>query len=116
MDFLFVRGEDSLARACLSGIPFVWQAYVQDENYQLVKVNALLERMKPFFDADSFQRLSSLWLSYNNPENPSTAKGFSRFFTQARTKKTSEAFRSFAAALYKNGNLAEHVLEYIDTL
>ena len=47
--FLFIRGEDSLSRACLSGIPFVWHAYVQSEDYQLVKVKALLEIMRKYF-------------------------------------------------------------------
>ncbi len=53
-DILFVRGEDSLSRACLSGKPFVWQAYLQDDNYHLVKVQALLERMRLHFAADDF--------------------------------------------------------------
>lgn len=38
---LFIRGEDSLSRACLCGVPFVWHAYPQSEEYQLVKVNEI---------------------------------------------------------------------------
>ena len=34
-DFNFVRGEDSFARACLCGKPFVWHAYPQDEELHL---------------------------------------------------------------------------------
>lgn len=65
MDFSFVRGEDSLSRACLSSVPFVWHAYIQDEEYQLVKVQALLERMKPFFSSETFADLEKFWLLYN---------------------------------------------------
>lgn len=68
MDFSFVRGEDSLSRACLSSVPFVWHAYIQDDEYQLVKVNALLERMKPFFDEESFALLKEYWFLYNRTE------------------------------------------------
>ncbi|MCL2520748.1 MAG: elongation factor P maturation arginine rhamnosyltransferase EarP [Spirochaetaceae bacterium] len=42
-DYNLVRGEDSLSRALLSGKPFLWQAYKQEEDYHLVKVKALLE-------------------------------------------------------------------------
>ena len=47
---LIIRGEESMSRACLSGIPFIWQAYPQSEEYQLVKVKALLERMREHFN------------------------------------------------------------------
>lgn len=65
MDFSFVRGEDSLSRACLSSVPFIWHAYIQDEEYQLVKVDALLERMKLFFTKETFIQLKKYWLLYN---------------------------------------------------
>jgi hypothetical protein len=46
-DLAIVRGEESLARAALAGIPFIWQAYRQEGNYQLVKVQAFLDRLRP---------------------------------------------------------------------
>lgn len=46
---LFIRGEESMSRACLSGIPFVWHAYPQSDEYQLVKVKALLNKLKTYF-------------------------------------------------------------------
>lgn len=51
-DFNFVRGEDSFSRAVLSGVPFFWQAYVQDDEFQLVKVASFLQKLKPFFKTD----------------------------------------------------------------
>ena len=49
VDAAFVRGEDSFSRASLAGRFFVWHAYAQDENYHLVKVQAFLVRLEPFF-------------------------------------------------------------------
>ena len=66
---LFIRGEESMSRACLSGIPFVWHAYPQSDEYQLVKVNALLERMKNHFTDSDFEIIKNVWLCFNKPEN-----------------------------------------------
>lgn len=65
MDFNFIRGEDSFSRASLSAIPFVWHVYVQDEEFQLVKLNAFLERLKPFFDSDLFEDYKRFCFLYN---------------------------------------------------
>lgn len=65
-DFNFVRGEDSFARACLCGKPFVWHAYPQDEELHLVKAGAVLERMESFFeDKALFGFLKEYFLLYN---------------------------------------------------
>lgn len=67
-DFSIVRGEETLARAALAGRPFLWQAYVQAGRHQLVKVGAALDRMRPFFDPESFRPLESLFLAFNDRE------------------------------------------------
>ena len=66
---LVIRGEESMARACLSGIPFVWNAYPQSEEYQLVKVQALLEKMRPYFSKDDFCIIEKFWILFNTKEN-----------------------------------------------
>jgi uncharacterized repeat protein (TIGR03837 family) len=38
----FVRGEDSLTRAVLSGRPFIWQPYVQENNQHFLKLEAFI--------------------------------------------------------------------------
>lgn len=116
MDFLFVRGEDSLARAALSGLPFVWQAYKQDENYQLVKVNALIDSMKKHFSDDEFQKLKKAWQSYNDYEQPTDEKAIADFLTSSGEEKNTASFREFSERLHKNGNLASHLLSFIDGL
>lgn len=59
-DFNFVRGEDSFVRAQLAGKPFVWNIYVQEEDAHLVKLNAFLQKIRPFYDETSFERLANL--------------------------------------------------------
>ena len=116
MDFLFVRGEDSLARACLSALPFVWQAYKQDENYQLVKVNALLDQMKNYFSKEEFQAIQDFWQSYNDYEKESQAAPLTELLLSSATGKNKGGFQNFAKKLPENGNLAAHLLEFIDSL
>ncbi|MCL2310593.1 MAG: elongation factor P maturation arginine rhamnosyltransferase EarP [Proteobacteria bacterium] len=43
-DLNFVRGEDSFVRAQWAALPFVWQAYRQNELAHLTKVDAFLKR------------------------------------------------------------------------
>lgn len=61
----FVRGEDSFVRAQFSGKPFIWNIYVQDKNAHLIKVNAFLERIKPFYSESDFESLANLHNLWN---------------------------------------------------
>lgn len=65
-DFSIVRGEDSLSRAALAGRPFLWQAYPQDGRHQLVKVNAFLERLRPWLAAPDFETVAAATLALND--------------------------------------------------
>lgn len=116
MDFLFVRGEDSLARAALTGLPYVWQAYKQDENYQLVKVNALLERMKESFGAQEFEPIQLFWQSYNDYKNQTQPEPLTKMLLDCANLKNTAGFKAFAKELHENGNLAQHLLEFINNL
>lgn len=120
-DILFVRGEDSLSRACLSGKPFVWQAYLQDDNYQLVKVRALLERMRPHFDAEDFAALENFWLLYNGAESSGKPKTAGAAMEEAcygfleRSDKMKAGFEAFARSLFELGNFAEKLDEFVSS-
>ena len=110
---LFVRGEDSLSRACLCGVPFVWHAYPQTEEYQLVKVQALLERMRPFFAASDFAAVERCWQTYNTtaasaPELEAALRDFLFAYQAMRP-----GFAAFSASLVKNGDLAAHLLKFM---
>ena len=64
-DLLFVRGEDSLARAVQLGKPFLWQAYRQENDYQLVKVEAFLKHWSSLVPPGALESFLTLWYHYN---------------------------------------------------
>ena len=121
--FLFIRGEESLSRACLSGIPFVWHAYVQTEEYQLVKVKALLEIMKKYFTPNQFNIIEKLWLLINESDVASDQK----CDIEKKNMKIKElcdifiekaddfavGYRKFAKDLRKNGDLCQNIMTFI---
>ena len=134
---LIIRGEESMSRACLSGIPFIWQAYPQTEEYQMVKVRALLERMRPHFDKEDFDVVEEAWLEINmpvksrdsrvKPENDTSSdkaslslSGLTRqshfriFFTYL--PRLVPGFKSFAQSLRKNGDLCANLMTFINKI
>ena len=142
---LVIRGEESMSRACLSGIPFIWHAYPQSDEYQLVKVKALLERMKPHFDEEDFKIVEKAWLEINGSNNmsfpgltresrhncgvqivgssPTMTHLDSRTMTQnvyfqffTEVPRLVPGFQDFAASLRKNGDLAANLMTYIEKL
>lgn len=93
-DFAIVRGEESFARACLSGRPFLWECYpfagsgdggVKTSSApgvsanggvttnggnapmdgHLPKVRAFLERIRPFLPPEDYARYEGLTLAFN---------------------------------------------------
>ena len=111
---LFVRGEESMSRACLSGIPFVWQAYPQSEEYQLVKVRALLERMRPHFPPQGFEVVEKAWLTMNVEGSFDRLRDHTEFITNA--PRLVPSFQSFALSLRKNGDLCTNLMTFIQKL
>ena len=132
---LVIRGEESMSRACLSGIPFIWHAYPQSDEYQLVKVRALLERMRRYFEPEDFEIVESAWLEINNSMSLSGSTGQSAqdcdvqipgsspgmtenpyfgFFSAA--DRLAPSFYDFASSLRKNGDLAANLMTYIEKL
>lgn len=68
-DLATVRGEDSLVRAIWAGVPFLWQAYPQEDRVQAAKVEAMLDALAA--PADVAQTLADAWRAWN-----ATAPGF----------------------------------------
>lgn len=65
-DFNFVRGEESLARAALSGKPFIWHSYLQEDTVHLQKVEAFLEIVSYYVkDKKKFEKYCKLVYNYN---------------------------------------------------
>ena len=112
---LFIRGEESMSRACLSGIPFVWHAYPQSDEYQLIKVRALLERMSIHFKCEDFKIIEKVWILINSAESEVEQEEFEKaildFFDNA--EKLVYGFREFALDLRKNGDLCSNLMTFI---
>ena len=112
---LFIRGEESMSRACLSGIPFVWHAYPQSDEYQLIKVRALLQRMSVHFKCEDFKIIEKVWILINSAESEVEQEVFEKaildFFDNA--EKLVYGFREFALDLRKNGDLCSNLMTFI---
>lgn len=118
---LVIRGEESMSRACLSGIPFIWHAYPQSDEYQLVKVKALLERMKPHFDEADFEIVEKVWLEINSSDECIASRGAEQLSNSyydffASVPRLVSGFQDFACSLRKNGDLAYNLMTYIEKL
>lgn len=125
-DFSFIRGEDSFSRACLSGIPFVWHAYPQEEEFQLVKVDAVLKRMEPFFSAGNMSLVKNVWLSYNRKPSVKMCDEACKVYNECTDAGyipllrilenyggIKKSFGMFAQSLFANGNLAQNLLAFL---
>lgn len=112
---LIIRGEESMSRACLSGIPFIWHAYPQSDEYQMVKVNALLERMKEYFSEDDFCIIQKVWTYFNknleSSEYSEMENACELFFKKADLLAC--GFEKFANDLRKNDDLAANLMTFI---
>ncbi len=107
-----MRGEDSLSRACLAGIPFVWQPYPQDDDYHLVKLAALNERLRPFFSPGAFAAYDAYTRDYAlGKDRADSLLRVLSFLPQLR-----QYFAAFADHLIANGNLADHLLGWLGAL
>ncbi|MBN2858550.1 MAG: elongation factor P maturation arginine rhamnosyltransferase EarP [Candidatus Delongbacteria bacterium] len=112
-DLNFVRGEDSWARACLSGKPFIWHAYHQEKNYQLVKVKAFLETVRPYFESiEIYDHYSEYLIRFNDRSVGIKDVRFS--FMQQNQESLKKMFKLFSGYLFKNCNLTENLLKFLD--
>ena len=116
MDVNIIRGEDSFARACLCGKPFLWNAYVQDEEFQLEKVNALLNRMETCFEPDVpfFRNYRSLMMEFNRTRGADSDKIEHAMVEFLDTvEEAGKCFSAWGNKLVSFGNLAEKLLAFI---
>jgi uncharacterized repeat protein (TIGR03837 family) len=112
-DFLVVRGEESLARACLSGIPFVWHAYPLEDGFQRVKVEALLARLEPYMnDRSAFEPLRSLWHLFNGAPDRGAAESESWRTVLDSSGLLSRGFAGFSQNLESAGDITVRLLDF----
>lgn len=69
-DINFVRGEDSIVRAMLSGKIFIWQIYRQSENTHIKKLRSFFECIREHTPSEALDKVLRLHLAYNGiPED-----------------------------------------------
>lgn len=130
MDFSFVRGEDSFSRCCLLGNPFIWNIYPQEEEFHIVKLNAFLQKIKiPQIEKFSFLynrnfKASCCPESLEILEEKKLPSELEKINSEMKTEilsllKNYESlkpeFKKFSNEILKNGNLAENLLNFLET-
>ncbi len=120
-DFHVVRGEESWVQAVLSGRAFLWQAYLQPEGYQSVKVEAFLELWRTRFAGEGheglrvFEGLSKEFRAMNqrqaNSEHEEPRERY-RIFWENR-ELLERVGRAWAQELRKNAKLGRKMLEFL---
>lgn len=130
MDFSFVRGEDSFSRCCLFGNPFIWNIYPQEEEFHIVKLNAFLQKIKiPQIEKFSFLynrnfKASCCPESLEILEEKKLPSELEKINSEMKTEilslmKNYESlkpeFKKFSNEILKNGNLAENLLNLLET-
>jgi uncharacterized repeat protein (TIGR03837 family) len=118
-DFNLVRGEDSLVRAILARKPFVWSAYIQDQRYHLVKVNALCDAMAQYFDDPTvLDRYKELTATYNDVDEENdkqtTVEDFGAFFRDL--KKIEHATSEMSYFMSLNCDLVKKFSEFLSNI
>ncbi len=115
-NFNLVRGEDSLVQALASSKPFVWNAYIQNEKYQLVKVEAFCNAIRPFFEDNVvFASYRDLLLKYNDAatETPlqNTKEDYKHFFNDLQ--KIEHATSKMCYFIKKDCNLIANLNKFL---
>ncbi len=99
-DLNFVRGEDSLVRAIWAGLPFVWQAYPQDDGAHAPKIEALLARMQ------APAAVAAAWRAWN---------GLSATWPGLPGDGAAPAFEAWRATQAGLPDLVTQLLEFVKT-
>lgn len=118
-DFSLVRGEDSWARAALAGRPFLWQAYPQADRHQMVKVEAFLERLRPWLGEQAIGGpLAAAYRGINDrlADSPSN-RGSERLLDMLNDYDgLATGFADFAARLRNHGDLARNLMTFLSEI
>jgi uncharacterized repeat protein (TIGR03837 family) len=113
-DFNLVRGEESFARAIVSGKPFLWHAYCQEEQEHINKVNGFLSFIEKEFPKKIFEEYVQTMHNYNSREENHYIledENFRSFFIDFNKKET--IFQSISVYIRKNGNLVNKLIDFL---
>lgn len=119
VDFNFVRGEDSFIRAVLTGKPYMWHIYCQEEYAHMDKIEGFLDKYKRvienFSDEDFLLNMEKFFKDYNFRKENSLELGkesYLYFFENlAKIEKYNTIFRDF---LIQKCNLINKLKDFIE--
>ena len=116
-DLLFVRGEDSLARAVQLGKPFLWQAYRQENDYQLVKVEAFLKYWSSLAPPGALESFLPLWYHYNRKfENEGALSAEEGDILLESLEELSSAVKFLSHSVRSKADLVEKFTQALENL
>ncbi len=75
LDFAFVRGEDSVVQAIVSGVPFIWNIYAQADGAHEPKLAALLAWWCAGLHRDAAAVMQQVHRAWNSPRWPAPEEG-----------------------------------------
>jgi uncharacterized repeat protein (TIGR03837 family) len=105
-DINFIRGEESLSRASLSGRPFIWQAYPLECQEHMEKVDAFCDILCP-----ENRELKELFHQYNSHSGGSEIKKKENFSLLWRKYEILKLLYSeFSEKLENNGDCAQNIM------
>jgi len=119
VDFNFVRGEDSFIRAVLTGKPYMWHIYCQEEYAHMDKIEGFLDKyrrvIENFSDEDFLLNMEKFFKDYNFRKENSLELGkesYLYFFENlAKIEKYNTIFRDF---LIQKCNLINKLKDFIE--
>ncbi|MGL4402294.1 MAG: elongation factor P maturation arginine rhamnosyltransferase EarP [Fusobacteriaceae bacterium] len=121
-DFNFVRGEDSFVRAILSGVPFLWHIYFQEEGVHMDKLRGFLLALDEYFEKYSqgeyeevLKKYKKIMCDYNERTGNNleiTSENYKDFFQNLeQLKKMTEQYSDY---IVKNHDLVEKLDRFIN--
>jgi len=105
-DINFVRGEDSFVRAQWAGRPLVWQAYRQEEEAHLAKLEAFLALYCQPMPPAAAEALGRMWRAWNHEAG--VAEAWPGFLTH-RNIYTRHA-EQWASQMANLGDMADNLM------
>lgn len=121
VDFNFVRGEDSFIRGILSGKPYLWHIYCQEEYVHMDKITSFLQKFERTLnntnDYEFYSNLKSIFIDYNFRKENNYEIGNENldfFFNNLeKIKKLNSDFRDFLVSKCNLINkLKQFLIEY----
>ncbi len=107
-----VRGEDSIVRAMLSGKPFLWQIYVQEDNAHILKLMSFFDRLEEVVKpSETFLTLKDLMLAYNDAHEVPLIDSYDEF-----EQNINEIFKLWSIHLQNLGSLSDNLCDFLLSL